>query len=125
MFELYAMNTQGLGCEVDEEKAFYWCQKAAAEGDTRAMCNLGGFYATGRYVPKDINTSLKWYKEAADFGNGKANASLGIMYALGTEVTQDEELASEYFEAAEECGFEWREMAERAGIDIADYEIDY
>ncbi len=118
MFELYAMYSQGLGAKVDSKQALGWCEKAAEAGNTRAMSNLGGFYATGNGVKKDTATSVLWYDRAAHAGHGKAAATLGFMYFMGTELPINREKAGEYFELADDAGFDWRPMADQLGLEI-------
>jgi hypothetical protein len=118
MFELYAMKSQGLGGAKDPEAALAWCRRAAEAGNTRAMANLGGFYATGSNgVEKDLAQSVLWYDRAARAGHGKAAATLGVMYAMGGELDEDPEKAREYFALAEEVGYPWEQLAAAVGLD--------
>ena len=118
MFELYAMYSQGLGTKADPKQALAWCEQAAEAGNTRAMSNLGGFYATGNGVKKNTATSVSWYDRAARAGHGKAAATLGFMYFMGNELAADRKKAREYFELADDAGFDWRPLADQLGLDI-------
>ena len=122
MFELYAMTSRGLGCRRDEAEALVWCRKAADANHARAMSNLAGFYATGLCVEKDMHQAVEWYERAALAGHGRAAATLGVMFALGQEVPRDDKEAKQYFDAAEDAGFDWREFAQRVGVDPDEYE---
>jgi len=122
MFELYAMTAQGLGCEADPDSAFVWCKRAAEAGNTRAMANMGGFYATGRFVEMDEETSIYWYDTAAQRGHGKAAATLGVMYLGGQGAPKSAEKARQYFELAENNGFDWRSFTAMVGVDLSELE---
>ena len=43
MFELYAMISQGLGCEADQEEALRWCDRAARAGNPARHGEYGWF----------------------------------------------------------------------------------
>jgi len=121
MFELHAMYARGIGCDANPAVSLQWCEKAARAGNARAMANLGGFYATGRGgLPLDSEKSVEWYDRAANAGHGKAAATLGIMYALGSGAPNSISDAHRYFEKADDLGFDWRGLAETAGVDLAD-----
>jgi TPR repeat protein len=121
MFELHAMYARGIGCDADPVVSLEWCEKAAHAGNARAMANLGGFYATGRGgLPLDSKKSVEWYDRAANAGHGKAAATLGIMYALGSGAPSSISEAHRYFAKADDLGFDWRGLAETAGVDLAD-----
>jgi TPR repeat protein len=55
----------GLGVEKNEEKAFYWTQRAALHGDRDAEFNLAKFYEEGYSVEIDMQKAISWYKKAA------------------------------------------------------------
>ncbi|MFO0564146.1 MAG: tetratricopeptide repeat protein [Polyangiaceae bacterium] len=121
MFEVYAMMAQGLGCTADPKAALEWCERSARAGNARAMSNLGGFYATGNQgLPLDPEESVRWYDRAARAGHGRAAATLGIMHALGSGAPRSVAEATRYFALSEEIGFDFRPLAESAGVDLAD-----
>jgi len=122
MFELYAMLSQGLGGPENQDEAIMWCFKSAEGGYPRAMANLGVFYARGIGVAKDEALALKWYDAAAQAGHGRAAATLGVMYALGEGAPRSVERAKSYFSRADECGFDWRTLADANGLDPDEYE---
>lgn len=51
------------------EIAVYWLRAAAAQGHADAMQLLGGCYAAGNGVPKDVPLSLMWLAKAAAAGH--------------------------------------------------------
>nr|WP_176704829.1 SEL1-like repeat protein [Pseudomonas sp.]QBM91755.1 sel1 repeat protein [Pseudomonas sp.] len=51
------------------EAAVYWLSAAAEQGYADAMQLLGGCYAAGQGVPKDLNLSLMWIAKAAAGGH--------------------------------------------------------
>ena len=67
-----AMNTlghmfeSGLGVEKQGSVAEKWYEKAALEGYTEAMYNLGILHAEGELVPKNVVTGLAWLGAAFD-----------------------------------------------------------
>src|SRR5438046_2263473 len=53
------------------EKAFYWFQKAAENGNKFAMYNLNICYKNGEGTEKNLEKAFYWYQKAAE--NGKVN----------------------------------------------------
>lgn len=121
MFELYAMLAQGVGCRADPPAAVQWCVRAAEGGNVRAMANLGSMYATGNGLPRDSALSVQWYQRAAEQGHPRAAATLGCMFAVGKEVERDDARARRYFTQADRLGFDWRPMANAAGLDVEEW----
>ena len=60
-----------------------WYEKAAAQGNACAQCNLGDLYYNGQGVPQDYDMARQWYEKAAAQGNAYAQNNLGILYAQG------------------------------------------
>ena len=82
----------------DDWTAKTWYEKAAAQGDVRAMTYLGLFLENGRGCDgKDYKAALEWFKKAADtdYPEGKAN-----LQRLKKRL-QDEEDAAKERELAE------------------------
>ena len=53
--------------EKDLEKAFYWYQKAAENGNKTAQYNLGESYELGNGgVNKDEIKAFEWYRKSAE-----------------------------------------------------------
>lgn len=61
----------------------------AANGNVKAMYDVGKLYERGRGVLKDIKKAAEWYQKAATAGNPSAQARLGILYFEGRGVKQN------------------------------------
>jgi hypothetical protein len=66
-----------------------WYRKAAEQGDTYAMHNIGFFYQEGHGVPLDSQKAEEWYLRAASRGLANSQYNLAVMYYNGEEVPQD------------------------------------
>ena len=60
----------------DYGKARAYYEKAAAQGDADAQNNLGGLYARGDGVKKDLKKAREWLEKAAAQGNENARRTL-------------------------------------------------
>src|SRR5438045_2325730 len=60
--------------EENLEKAFYWFQKAAENGNGDAMNNLATCYENGKGTEKNLEKAFYWFQKAAT--NGKINKLL-------------------------------------------------
>ena len=92
-------------------RTFLHYQRAAQQGDTTAMNNIGVMYANGRGVDQDYNEAIIWFSNAARQGNATARTNLcivynhlGWMYAKGVGVEQDYGQAFDWFTKAAEQG---------------------
>ena len=50
----------------DDEAAVNWYKKAAMQGYTIAMYNLGFMYQSGRGVKRDYKEAVKWFKKSGE-----------------------------------------------------------
>ncbi|QKX06099.1 SEL1-like repeat protein [Aquimarina sp. TRL1] len=117
MFELFIYYSQGIGVEVNLEKAIEWCRKASEHNNPRAMYNLGAYYATGyQSIPVDIQKTISFYTKAANLGHGKAAGQLAAMYVTGEEVDKDDTLAKKFYLLALENGYEVDFLFEDLGL---------
>ena len=89
-------NSRGFGR--DNVRTFLHYQRAAQQGDTTAMNNIGVMYANGRGVDRDYDEAIDWFSRAAALENATAQNNLcrvyihlGVMYANGIDVEQDYE----------------------------------
>jgi TPR repeat protein len=64
----------------DFREALNWFNKAAEQGYSRAINNIGLMYANGWGVKKDNNEAIKWYRKAAESGLDIAQLNLGLQY---------------------------------------------
>ena len=92
-------------------RTFLHYQRAAQQGDTTAMNNIGVMYANGRGVDQDYDEAIIWFSNAARQGNATARTNLcivynhlGWMYAKGVGVEQDYGQAFDWFTKAAEQG---------------------
>ena len=84
------MYLDGVGVEIDHQKAFYWLSKAANAGDVEAQYLLGFMYENGLKVAVDIKRATKWYTEAALQGDVLSQYNLAFIYKEGKgEVGKD------------------------------------
>ena len=61
---------------VDPEKAFYHCLRAAEGGDSTAQRTLGGYYRDGFGTAIDRVAALRWFLRAQQGGHSKAGKSI-------------------------------------------------
>jgi len=78
----------------------YWYERAAAQQDAMALCNLGYAYEMGQGVQKDIVRAADLYLSAAIKGNEAAQCNIGNFYENGTGVKKDLKQAFNWYEAA-------------------------
>lgn len=76
----------GEGCEVNYEKALYWYEKAAEQGNENAQLWVGKLYEQGQGCTKDTKKARYWYEKAAAQGNSDAQKLLNGMNAVKSEV---------------------------------------
>lgn len=62
------MYYSGIGTEVNHEKAVYWYEKAAEQGDAEAQYYLGDMYYKGEGTAADLKQALVWMEKAAEQG---------------------------------------------------------
>src|SRR5436190_248752 len=82
-FNLANSYYNGEGTEKNLEKAFYWYQKAAENGNNNAMYNLARCYKNREGTEKNLEKALHWYQKAAENGNNNAMNSLAKCYKNG------------------------------------------
>ncbi len=77
-FYLGTMCAQGLGFRQNKPNwpmALRFFEQGAAQGDARAMNNLGAFYERGIVVSQDTAQALRFYRKAAALGDKNASAN--------------------------------------------------
>jgi TPR repeat protein len=72
----------GIGTEVNFEKAFFWLSKAA-KSDVEAKYLLGFMYENGLYVKQDNLKALSFYEASAKNGGLLAQFNVAMMYKEG------------------------------------------
>lgn len=75
-------------------------EKAAENGDGRAMYRLARLCMAGDGVQRDMNTGIAWLRHSAEQGNPYAQYTLGKMYLQGNELPQDKKEALRWLESS-------------------------
>ncbi len=97
------MYLDGIGTDVDIEKAFYWISKAASSGDTQAQYLLGFMYENGIKVAINIPRAVSLYTKAAEAGDILAQYNLAMIYKEGKGgVSKDMQQAFKWLAKIEE-----------------------
>lgn len=103
-FRLGMMHYHGQGFPEDEKLAVYWLRKAAAQGHTKAMFELGNAYLLGheaaKLVPDPDREAALWYFQAASAGNADAQYHLGLLFLAGKGVIESRNEAMIWFKKA-------------------------
>ena len=96
----YVESAQG---SAEEEQMGVW-MRAAANGDTDAMNELGGAYSRGEGVKEDAALAAQWYARAAEAGHAMAMMNLAECYRAGEGVARDGLAAARWLERAGSLG---------------------
>lgn len=94
----------GIGVNVDFQKACYWFEKAAEQGNIDAQYKLGLCYYHGNGLDKDYEKARLWYEKAAEQGNECSQINLAGIYEKGEGVERDYEKAAFWYKTADEQG---------------------
>lgn len=86
------------------QRSLYWNNKAADNGDMRALCNLGLAYEFGNGVEKNEKKAFELYKQSARLGYDRGMYNLAFCYMRGLGTTEDHWQAAQYFEKAAQKG---------------------
>ena len=62
------MYDQGQGVDQDWTKAREWYELAAAQGDAKAISNIGAMYLAGEGTEQDLNEAMRWFLKAKAHG---------------------------------------------------------
>jgi TPR repeat protein len=92
------------------DKAFFWAERAASQGDVPSQLWMGNYYADAEHL--DGLLALKWYGKAAASREPQAYYGIAQLYDLGEGIPVD------YAEAAR-----WYEKAGRLGLNVAQYHL--
>ena len=92
------------------DKAFFWSQRAADNGDIESQLWMGDYYADTDHLNGMM--ALKWYGKAAAAKEIRAYYGIGELYEQGRGIPQD------YVQAAK-----WYEKAGREGLNAAQYHL--
>ncbi|WP_224544963.1 SEL1-like repeat protein [Mesorhizobium sp. CA16] len=77
---------------------------AAADGDAKALFEIGSRYAESRGVKEDMKAAAKWYEQSAELGFAPAEYRIGNFYEKGIGVARDIKKAKTYYQLAAEQG---------------------
>lgn len=70
------------------------------QGDPASQNDLGGMYANGRGVKRDLAEAVKWWSRAAEQGYAAAQFSLASLYEKGSGVARDPVAAHKWYSLA-------------------------
>jgi hypothetical protein len=88
----------------DWNRARYFLEPLAEQGDPRAQNALGHMYQEGESFPQDYAKAVIWYRKAADQGNARAEMHLGLLYYNGAGVPKDYDKAMQWEHKAADQG---------------------
>jgi len=113
-FNLAYCYSNGLGVEIDNEKAAEWYRRSAEQGNSSSQNNLGVCYSNGRGVNQDKAKAAEWYRKAAEQGEAYAQCNLADCYKDGIGVEKDLALAVLWYKKSAD------QQHERAMLALAD-----
>lgn len=96
----------GRGAMQSDQKAFYYFNKAANDGDPFAQNEIAYMYAAGKGTSQDYVQALNWYQKAADHGLASAQYNLALMYLYGLGTPKNKLLAMKWLQKSAAHGFE-------------------
>lgn len=79
-------------------------REAAANGDSKALFEIGARYADGRGVKADVKQAASWYEKSAEAGFAPAQYRIGNFYEKGTGVERDIKKAKTWYQLAANQG---------------------
>ena len=107
-FRIGMMNYHGQGTPESEKLAVDWLKKAAAQGYTEAMFELGNVFLVGNQAtqlsPDPDREAAIWYNKAAEAGHASAQYHLGLLFLAGNGVIKNDEYARLWFKRAANQG---------------------
>ena len=111
-----------MGVPIDYEKALYWFTKAAENGDSGAMNNMGVMYSKGEGSPKDMKKAFDCFLSAAKNGLNRSMYNVGGLYLEGIAVKQDAEKGIHWLKQAAQHGFGHAEVELQNAMHVLDFE---
>src|SRR6185369_5760181 len=72
-YDLATYYEEGIGVEIDLEKAVHWYQKSAKAGNSKAQYKLAGSYQRGIEVEIDLKKAVHLYQKSTETVNGDLN----------------------------------------------------
>jgi localization factor PodJL len=89
--------------KADAQRAQVWYERAAAQGNVKAMHNLA-VLAASRSPKGDYEGAARWFKAASDHGLADSQYNLAVLYENGMGVTKDLQLAYKWLLLAAKAG---------------------
>ncbi|RGB24949.1 kinase-like domain-containing protein, partial [Rhizophagus diaphanus] len=105
MYNLAGCYRNGEGTEKNQEKAFYWCQKAAENSYNLAQRTIANYYYNGEGTEKNLEKAFYWYQKAAENGDEAAMNNLADCYYNGKGTEKNLEKAFYWLQKAVENGY--------------------
>jgi len=104
-YELGLIYLQGFdGVSQDDATALRWFRSAAIKGDGPAQMMMGGLYAKGEIVPKDMSRVAMWHERAAEQGHVDSQYIVATMNLLGRGVPRNYRNAMKWYTLAANQG---------------------
>ena len=92
------------GVAKDPVEARLWTQRAAENGERRAMHNLALYYFEGTGGPKNLPSASQWFRKAAGLGLVDSQYNLARLYEGGFGVAQNTAEAYKWYLIAARSG---------------------
>ncbi len=106
----------------DLEKALYWYNKSAAQGNTDAQYILGRMHLKGEGVAVDFEKAVSWFVKAYAKGDRHAAYHLGWLIGNGKGVqNRDYKMATDFFKDA---GDEWMDLDLWSRVDETNWYLE-
>jgi len=103
-YNLAAFYTNGLTMDVDYDKAYYWCKKAADGGLSEAKYYLAMMLINSISVKQNLKNAVSNLKLAGYGDENRAQFTLGVLHMLGKGVEKSKDKAFVFFEMAARSG---------------------
>ena len=94
----------GRGVTQDFTLSAHWFEKAAEQGDSDALFNLGMIYERSDIMAPDLVRSFSYFKQAAEKGLARAQYEVACAYQTGKGTEQSISAAKTWFEKAAKQG---------------------
>ena len=89
---------------VNEDKAFFWFERAAEAGNARAMVRLAKCYKKGLGTNQNWKLAVHWLRQAAEAGDVQGMKQLAHALERGRGVPQNVEAARQWYRKAAKAG---------------------
>ncbi|KAG9287676.1 hypothetical protein G9A89_000088 [Geosiphon pyriformis] len=95
----------GIGVKYDLNRAFYWYELAAKNGDSLAQNEVGYSYLYGEGTEVNHQKAFAWFQMSAEAGNAFGQSSLAFCYKEGIGTNPKSYIAIKLYEKAAEAGY--------------------